>query len=190
MPQVPRQSPRRRSPDRIRLRAWATTGWPDAYSRYRFTLVTCPPHEMSYLTIETLQYGESRAQESELPASTCYVHVYANVHTYLHMLTSVAASGAFSGKVGTGFPQKMRPIKEAGAFSGKVGTGFPQKMRPIKEASVPDSVLDHGLVPILDHVDSRSCCNRIPDRAARRGGTFHFGQSGLSDNLSDNMACR
>ena len=26
------------TPDRILLRAWPTTGWPDAYSRYRFTL--------------------------------------------------------------------------------------------------------------------------------------------------------
>src|SRR5215831_11166253 len=38
MPQIPRQSPRRRSPDRIPLRAWATTSWPDAYPRHRFTL--------------------------------------------------------------------------------------------------------------------------------------------------------
>src|SRR5262249_16621944 len=35
---IPRQSPRRRSPDRIPLRAWATTSWPDAYPRHRFTL--------------------------------------------------------------------------------------------------------------------------------------------------------
>jgi hypothetical protein len=28
----------------------------------------CPPHEMSYSTIEKLQYGESRAQESDCPA--------------------------------------------------------------------------------------------------------------------------
>src|SRR6516165_8332928 len=38
MPQIPRQSPRRRSPDRIPLRAWTTTSWPDAYPRHRFTL--------------------------------------------------------------------------------------------------------------------------------------------------------
>src|SRR2546430_4525572 len=35
---IPRQSPRRRSPDRIPLRAWATTSWPDAYPRPRFTI--------------------------------------------------------------------------------------------------------------------------------------------------------
>src|SRR5579871_1365545 len=29
-------------------------------------LRTCPPHEISYLTIEKLQYGESRAQESQV----------------------------------------------------------------------------------------------------------------------------
>jgi len=28
---------------------------------------TCPPHEMSYLTMKKLQYGGSRAQESVLP---------------------------------------------------------------------------------------------------------------------------
>src|SRR6516225_4907466 len=35
---IPRQSPPRRSPDRIPLRAWTTTSWPDAYPRHRFTL--------------------------------------------------------------------------------------------------------------------------------------------------------
>ena len=35
--QVPRQPPRRKGPDRIHLLVWATTGWPDAYTRYRFT---------------------------------------------------------------------------------------------------------------------------------------------------------
>jgi len=32
---------------------------------------TCPPHEMSYLTIKKLQYGATRAQESDLLTSTC-----------------------------------------------------------------------------------------------------------------------
>src|SRR5262249_9981803 len=43
MPQFPRQWPPRRTPDRILLPALPTTGWPDAYSCYRFTL-TGPPH--------------------------------------------------------------------------------------------------------------------------------------------------
>ena len=38
--------------------------------------MTCPPHEVSYSTMEKLQYGGSQAQESEQPASTCSVHVY------------------------------------------------------------------------------------------------------------------
>src|SRR5262249_37217330 len=37
--------------------------------------MTCPPHEVSYSTMEKLQYGGSQAQESEQPASTCSVHV-------------------------------------------------------------------------------------------------------------------
>src|SRR6266516_4755415 len=37
----------------------------------------CPPHEMSYSTMEKLQYGGSRAQESDRPASTCSVRVKA-----------------------------------------------------------------------------------------------------------------
>src|SRR5262249_26375191 len=45
---------------------------------------TCPPHEMSYSTMEKLQYGGSRAQESLQPASTCSVRVGQCVHTYLH----------------------------------------------------------------------------------------------------------
>jgi hypothetical protein len=36
----------------------------------------CPPHEMSYSTIETLQYGGSRAQESGNPASTPSVRAH------------------------------------------------------------------------------------------------------------------
>src|SRR5262249_42383571 len=35
----------------------------------------CPPHEMSYSTMEKLQYGGSQAQESEHPASTSSVRV-------------------------------------------------------------------------------------------------------------------
>src|SRR5262249_52102852 len=38
--------------------------------------MTCPPHEVSYSTMEKLQHGGSQAQESERPASTCSVHVY------------------------------------------------------------------------------------------------------------------
>jgi hypothetical protein len=38
---------------------------------------------MSYLLIERLQYGESQAQESEVPASTCSIHCRACIHTYL-----------------------------------------------------------------------------------------------------------
>src|SRR5260221_10983332 len=32
--------------------------------------MTCPPHEVSYSTMEKLQYGGSQAQESDRPAST------------------------------------------------------------------------------------------------------------------------
>jgi hypothetical protein len=39
---------------------------------------------MSYSTMEKLQYGGSRAQESRHPASTCSVRVGQCVHTYLH----------------------------------------------------------------------------------------------------------
>src|SRR5215469_3700392 len=35
----------------------------------------CPPHEVSYWTMEKLQYGGSQAQESDLPASTSSVRV-------------------------------------------------------------------------------------------------------------------
>src|SRR5262249_57472153 len=38
--------------------------------------MTCPPHEVSYSTMEKLQYGGSRAQESDRPASTSSVRVY------------------------------------------------------------------------------------------------------------------
>src|SRR5258708_4209923 len=44
---------------------------------------TCPPHEMSYLTIKKLQYGGSRAQESVLPASTLSESDCAGIHIYL-----------------------------------------------------------------------------------------------------------
>src|SRR4029453_3321694 len=37
----------------------------------------CPPHKMSYSTMEKLQYGGSQAQASDRPASTCSVHVKA-----------------------------------------------------------------------------------------------------------------
>src|SRR6516165_551781 len=35
----------------------------------------CPPHEVSYSTMEKLQYGGSQAQESDRPASTSSVRV-------------------------------------------------------------------------------------------------------------------
>src|SRR2546429_7194770 len=38
--------------------------------------MTCPPHEVSYSTMEKLQYGGSQAQESDRPASTPSVRVY------------------------------------------------------------------------------------------------------------------
>ena len=38
---------------------------------------------MSYLLIERLQYGESQAQESEVPASTCSSTAGPCIHTYL-----------------------------------------------------------------------------------------------------------
>jgi hypothetical protein len=38
---------------------------------------------MSYLLIERLQYGESQAQESEGPASTCSSTAGPCIHTYL-----------------------------------------------------------------------------------------------------------
>src|SRR2546430_8387515 len=37
----------------------------------------CPPHEMSYSTMEKLQYGGGRAQESERPAPPCSLRVLA-----------------------------------------------------------------------------------------------------------------
>src|SRR5262245_18595905 len=41
-----------------------------------------PPHEMSYLVIETLQYGESQTQESEALASTSYTYGVSSIHTF------------------------------------------------------------------------------------------------------------
>src|SRR3954466_13717820 len=63
--------------------AGAPTLCPRRQTPPRFTLVTCPPHDMSYLLIERLQYGESQAQESGVPASTCSIHCRACIHTYL-----------------------------------------------------------------------------------------------------------
>ena len=70
-------------------RVWATTGWPDAYARYRFTL-DCPPHEMSYLTIEKLQYGENRAQESDCSLPHVPSTSTPCVHTYLQTVCSAS----------------------------------------------------------------------------------------------------
>src|SRR3954471_23182652 len=49
----------------------------------RFTLVTCPPHDMSYLLIERLQYGESQAQEAEVRPPTCSSTAGPCIRTYL-----------------------------------------------------------------------------------------------------------
>src|SRR5262249_33186653 len=57
----------------------------------------CPPHEMSYSTMEKLQYGGSPAHETPRPASTCSVRVGQCVHTYLHacvLRLTFAAAGA------------------------------------------------------------------------------------------------
>src|SRR3954464_8524480 len=80
---------------------------------------------MSYLLIERLQYGESQAQESEVPASTCSSTAGA-LHPHL---------------------SAWRP-------------GRPARAR--RHPGAPD------------HVDSRRRRNKIPARAARRGGTFHL----------------
>src|SRR6476661_10611834 len=87
--------------------------------------MTCPPHDMSYLLIERLQYGESQAQESEGPASTC-----SSTTGALHPHLSAQVRGCWA-------QARRRP-------------GDP------------------------DHVDSRHRRNKIPVRAARRGGTFHL----------------
>jgi len=44
-----------------------------------------PPHEMSYLTEETLQYGVTPAQESETASSPFFPH---NVHCYVDLSPS------------------------------------------------------------------------------------------------------
>src|SRR6476646_2471485 len=90
----------------------------------RCTLVTCPPHDMTYLLIERLQYGESQAQESERPASTCSSTSRRCIHTYLRV--------------------RAAP-----------GPRVPPPAGP-------------------DHVDRAPRRNKIPSRAARRGGTFHL----------------
>ena len=91
----------------------------------RCTLVTCPPHDMSYLTIERLQYGESQAQEFGRTGVHMFIHCRA-LHPHL--------SAWMPGRAA---PARRRP-------------GAP------------------------DHVDSRRRRNKIPARAARRGGTFHL----------------
>src|SRR5499426_4205317 len=75
MPQIPRQSPRRK-----KSRQNPTAGLGNDQLARRIPAppiyaMTCPPHEVSYSTMEKLQYGGSQAQESERPASTCSVHV-------------------------------------------------------------------------------------------------------------------
>jgi len=67
--------------------------------------------------------------------------------------SSVARHGAFSGKVGTGFPQKMRPTNK-GAFSGKVGTdlGFTRDRH---------SILPKSAEADLGGFPKRTCANQM-----------------------------
>jgi hypothetical protein len=84
-------SRRRRSPDRIRLRPGQRrlAPTPTATTMYASD---CPPHEMSYLLIERLQYGESQAQESERPRP--HVHPVRAMHP--HLLRAVCRRSASS----------------------------------------------------------------------------------------------
>src|SRR5262245_33887696 len=50
---------------------------------------TCPPHEMSYSTIEKLQYGESQAQESQPPRPHVPGARSTGVHIYLRRVWTV-----------------------------------------------------------------------------------------------------
>jgi hypothetical protein len=54
----------------------------DAYPPLKIDAETDPPHEMSYPTIETLQYGGTLAQESASPTSTCYSGTGARIHIF------------------------------------------------------------------------------------------------------------
>src|SRR5712691_5200163 len=64
---------------------------------------TRPPHEMSYPLIEKLQYGESQAQESDLPASTSSTrlgarrpHLSSLLCSALTFVTTAAPPGVIS----------------------------------------------------------------------------------------------
>src|SRR5262245_44445946 len=113
--QVPRRSPRRRSPDRIR----SGLGNDRLPKRIPFLLLRCtrtsPPHEMSYSLIETLQYGGSRAQESAPAASTpsgpvCGTHPHLSA-LWCGSLTPEAAAEASPGVLtGDGAAIKCRPV--------------------------------------------------------------------------------
>src|ERR1700730_18303304 len=50
--------------DRIHPRPRSAAGRPDAYSPLPMNSETCPPHEMSYLTMKKLQYGGGRGGEA------------------------------------------------------------------------------------------------------------------------------
>ena len=113
---VPRQWPSRRRPGRIQRLVWATTGWPDAYSRYRFTLETCPPHEMSYLTIEKLQYGGSSGARVASLASTCSA-ARALVHLSALMASRICCAARLTG---TPAPVMLMPLVSRNVDSRRV----------------------------------------------------------------------
>src|SRR5262245_7415849 len=101
MASIPRLSPRRRSPDRIRL----GLGKPPRSPRTHDFLLRCtrtsPPHEMSYSLIEKLQYGESQAQESACAASTpsirvCVMHPHLSAALCGALTPEVAAAASWS----------------------------------------------------------------------------------------------
>ena len=79
--QIPRHSPRREAPDRIRRSLgsnWLARRVLPTTDVFR----NCPPHEMSYLTIKTLQYGGSSDARVAPVASTCSVLVCITVHIF------------------------------------------------------------------------------------------------------------
>src|SRR5262249_16217996 len=76
MPQIPRQSPRRK-----KSRQNPTAGLGNDQLARRIPAppiyaMTCPPHEVSYSTMEKLQYGGSQAQTAERASSPFFVHVF------------------------------------------------------------------------------------------------------------------
>src|SRR5438552_4428917 len=85
--------------DRIRSRVWATMVGP-THTPATDLLRDRPPHEMSYLTIETLQYGRSRAQESRAGASTCSKSECACVHIFLRRYVNRATLAAIGTRAG------------------------------------------------------------------------------------------